>query len=458
VQAAFGLTADGEGLLLLDKKAKPKTVLSMLRAEAGKAKISLNNGSMRFGVATIDTEVDAALVKFSVNKDAGGALRTKLIEVLKRISYSKVEINVDPSLESEPEDQAPEGQTEEGQSGQTGDTAATDAARPVAEAPPVPDAAALTAELTALARQIGQIPNLDAAGKAGLLKLAGEANAKIKSVDLAGAAGAIGQLKDAMRAALAAGRGAAGTPTAAPPTAAPQTAATQTAATQTAAPTSAPPGTTPAATATPGSPDAAGLRTQLNAAGDRIKALSPPPAAAVTLLRAAVAALQGGDLAAAAAQLASLDTTLTQEETHDPSEPSGAAAFRLAWRDAMGTWDHATGEVAAQLDQLAGALRDSGEEWLERIAEYGLGPMLDGPKAAVMDACLAVRSASDAALPKAVAAAKTALAAFEQHLATDPQVAACEAGEIGVPVAIRGAMDPAVKALTAALAQAPGGH
>ena len=40
---------------MLHKKAKPKKVLSILRAEAGEAKLALNNATMRFGRAEVDT-------------------------------------------------------------------------------------------------------------------------------------------------------------------------------------------------------------------------------------------------------------------------------------------------------------------------------------------------------------------------------------------------------------------
>jgi hypothetical protein len=104
VHAAIALTTDGEGLILLDKKAKPRKVLSMLRADATKAKLQLNTSSLRFGRAEVDTDYDASMVRFFINKETPGVMRVKLIEVVKKISYQKVEINVDPSLELEPED------------------------------------------------------------------------------------------------------------------------------------------------------------------------------------------------------------------------------------------------------------------------------------------------------------------------------------------------------------------
>src|SRR5882724_2893899 len=105
VHAAIALTTDGEGLILLDKKMKPKKVMSMLRADAAKAKIQLNTATVRFGRAEVDTEYDSGMVRFFINKDAPGNMRMKLVEVVKRIAYQKVEINVDPSLELDSEEE-----------------------------------------------------------------------------------------------------------------------------------------------------------------------------------------------------------------------------------------------------------------------------------------------------------------------------------------------------------------
>src|SRR5882757_6195734 len=77
VNAAIGMTADGDGFILLDKKAKPKTVVSMLKSTAAKAKLQLNPSSIRYGRAEVDTDYDAGMVRFFINKEAPGVLRVK---------------------------------------------------------------------------------------------------------------------------------------------------------------------------------------------------------------------------------------------------------------------------------------------------------------------------------------------------------------------------------------------
>jgi hypothetical protein len=190
VQAAIGLTADGDGVMLLDKKLKPKKVLALLKSAASKQKIQLQPSTLRFGKAEVDTDYDPGMVRFFVNKDAPGNMRMKLVEVVKRIPYQKVEINVDPSLEDEQEEDEQEGQ----------DVApATDAAPPSAAAPPPnQNTAALARVLAELAKGIGELPAGQAALKPALLKLATEANAAIKGGNLAVAGGLVVRLRDAL--------------------------------------------------------------------------------------------------------------------------------------------------------------------------------------------------------------------------------------------------------------------
>ena len=192
VQAAIGLTTDGEGLILLHKKMKPKKVLATLRAEAAKAKLQLNGASLRFGRALVDTDYDPGMVRFFVNKDAPGNMRVKLLEVVKRIPYQKVEINVDPSLEDEPEDET--------QAQAPAAPPAGSAAAPVPPAPPPapaapPDPATVRRVLMALAGRIAPATGDDAAKRGALLALANQANDALKAGDTADAAKLLAQLK-----------------------------------------------------------------------------------------------------------------------------------------------------------------------------------------------------------------------------------------------------------------------
>jgi len=130
VNCAIGLSKDKMGLILLDKKAKPRKMLALLKKKAKAAGIEVDMASCRFGVAEVDKDEDSRLVQFVVNKEAPGAMRVKLLEQIKKAGMGKVEIRVDEALENEPEDD--------------GDDTAEDAAPadPTAAATPEPAAAA----------------------------------------------------------------------------------------------------------------------------------------------------------------------------------------------------------------------------------------------------------------------------------------------------------------------------
>jgi hypothetical protein len=105
VHVAIGLTADGDGVILLNRRVKPKKLLAMLKSDASKAKIQLQPSTLRFGKAEVDTDYDPGMVRLFLNKAAPSNMRMKLLEVVKRIPYQKVELNVEPSFEDEPDDE-----------------------------------------------------------------------------------------------------------------------------------------------------------------------------------------------------------------------------------------------------------------------------------------------------------------------------------------------------------------
>src|SRR5580704_580823 len=99
VNAVIGMTKDHDGVILLSKRIKPKKLLAQLKADARKAKIELDTASLRFGKAEVDTDKDSSMVVFTVNKDPPGAMRMKLLEVVKRVPYAKIDIGVDAKIE-----------------------------------------------------------------------------------------------------------------------------------------------------------------------------------------------------------------------------------------------------------------------------------------------------------------------------------------------------------------------
>jgi hypothetical protein len=148
LSVAVAITADEEGVLLLNKTAKPKKVLAQLKAEASKAKATLNGATTRFGLAQIDQDYDPTILKIAVNKGAPDKLRLKLNQLVKQFALKAVEFTVDPTLEEEPEDSAEPQPTVAGPAPGTAPVTAEQ------QTAPLPDPAAITAELQALIKRL----------------------------------------------------------------------------------------------------------------------------------------------------------------------------------------------------------------------------------------------------------------------------------------------------------------
>jgi hypothetical protein len=134
---------------------------------------------------------------------------------------------------------------------------------------------------------------------------------------------------------------------------------------------------------------------------------------------------------------------------------AGIEDFRRDWRDAVGIWQDAIDSVDGQMARFAGALRGTGDPWLERIADFGLNAVTGNHKVRLMAALLDVGAADRQGLAARIAAARKAIGAFASHLGTSEKVAACDGNTLGVPVSIRATLGPALKKLADAMARAP---
>lgn len=186
-------------LLMLDKVKAPRAVEKELTSTFPKA------FNARFGQAFVDTEVDAKLVRFTINKPISGAAR-KLVKTLKGTGFTKVEIVLEDGtpVESESEAEtapAQPGQAEAQAGGAPGDTTVPPAAPPPQPAPP--DPAELTRQLT---EQVKRIPGVLAFAptlKDALAKSATDAQVNIKTGNFVYATTYIEQLRRALDAAEA---------------------------------------------------------------------------------------------------------------------------------------------------------------------------------------------------------------------------------------------------------------
>jgi hypothetical protein len=211
-------------LILLHKVKQPKALSKQLEGDFKDAK------NHRWGTAFVDVDDNPKLVVFKLNKPAPGIAR-KLVKSLKGTGFTKARLQFDDgSAPEEHDDEATEEAAAQpgGAAPAAADAAAAQpAAAPQAaasEAPAAPAAAPAAAEAAPAAPQqaapagpdagelqhtlaglVKRVAELDQNARAAMAKLANDANTSLKSGDLNGAAGLIGQLKDALNNAAPAG-------------------------------------------------------------------------------------------------------------------------------------------------------------------------------------------------------------------------------------------------------------
>ena len=125
--------------------------------------------------------------------------------------------------------------------------------------------------------------------------------------------------------------------------------------------------------------------------------------------------------------------------------------FRRQWQQGFAAWQTAIETVDAQMDALGKACRGTQDPWLVNIADLGLPAVTGNFKTPLMAACFEVSQAPADKLAGPAAKARTALANFAKHIATNPRVAGCDENPLGVTVSIRATLGPALKALNDAL-------
>jgi hypothetical protein len=402
VQAAIGLTADGEGLLLLDKRAKPKKVLSMLRADAGKAKLQLNAASLRFGRAEVDPDYDPAMVRLFVNKETPGVMRVKLVEIVKRVPYQKVEINVDPSLEEEPEEE------DHGQESMAfiASESTTSSAPPTQPPMPPPThqgpgTGALHHVLAELAHHIAG--TVDQALKGRLLQLANGANAALKTNNLNAAHQLINEIRT-----LLGHAGQAGT-TGQPPL------------------------------------DPASLLHELQALVHRIPDVAGDDESRHSTLNG-LASMAGNAIKGHEFDSAGELITRLRKELDDatPSGNQPLVDIGAIWRDAKESVDEG-------LNKLATELRSYDDPDLERIADYGLFGIGTGENVALNKAMIEYSQALAGQRPDAAVKVRNAVNNYRALLQKEPMVDLIDRNPV-VPMQMRATITGALEQIERAIA------
>jgi hypothetical protein len=134
-----------------------------------------------------------------------------------------------------------------------------------------------------------------------------------------------------------------------------------------------------------------------------------------------------------------------------PGAAPAAAAPAADWRTAREGFRDATEAVDDQITVLAAAMRASGDEIMEAIADRGMNALTAGHKVKLMAAIMDVGSGDRAAMlkagPKTIAMARQ----FQDHIESDERVAACEDNPFGVALTIRATLGPALATLIATI-------
>ncbi len=135
-----------------------------------------------------------------------------------------------------------------------------------------------------------------------------------------------------------------------------------------------------------------------------------------------------------------------------PGNPQSAAAGAApGWKAARQGWQEASEAVDGQIEGLQAALRRSGDDRLEEIAEFGLNGITGNHRVKLMAMLLELRDGDAASLQKAGPKALGLIEAFRSHLESSEAVEVCDVNPFGIPVAIRATLLPALAQMAAAL-------
>lgn len=132
-----------------------------------------------------------------------------------------------------------------------------------------------------------------------------------------------------------------------------------------------------------------------------------------------------------------------------PRPGNGRGDPATHWAAARGAWQAASDAVDAQIGELQRALRASGDEVLEDIAEFGLNAVSGDLKVPLMTAMREVDAAG--ATPSALAKLAKVVDAFSARLASDQRVMACDENPFKVAVSLRETLGGGLGALRQAI-------
>ena len=130
---------------------------------------------------------------------------------------------------------------------------------------------------------------------------------------------------------------------------------------------------------------------------------------------------------------------------------AAGAASASGWAAARQGWQAASEAVDRQIASLQAVLRQTGDDSLEEIAEFGMNSLTGDHKVPLMALLHALGDGDPSKLRKAEPKALALIDAFRKHLESSEKVEVCDGNPFGVPLAIRATLVPALARLAAAL-------
>lgn len=128
-----------------------------------------------------------------------------------------------------------------------------------------------------------------------------------------------------------------------------------------------------------------------------------------------------------------------------------AAAPTRDWAAARDNWRAAGEAVDAQISKLQAALRNSGDDMLEDIAEFGLNGITGGHRVRLAAALQALDPGKPAVFAKLAPPTLKVIRDYLAFLTGDEAIEVCDLNPLGVPVSIRATLGPALEAMAAVL-------
>jgi hypothetical protein len=123
----------------------------------------------------------------------------------------------------------------------------------------------------------------------------------------------------------------------------------------------------------------------------------------------------------------------------------------LDWPALRAAFDHAVSSVDKQIEALQTSLKNSGDDTLEEIAEFGMNGLTGNHRVPLMAKLLEIDQGGSAAIGTLGPAAIKLAEDFKAYLETDERVEVCDDNPFGVEVSIRSTLGAALGKLAAEL-------